>query len=511
MNISAAKATLQSLQVVISEAYLISYPDDVDRIAEDIATAKFFEGFLPPETNAMEPVSDILYPIIEDAYQNIKIMQGDGEEDASSSHKIVGIFSLSVYWRDKIRNILPEGSNGLRVVFTNPCNPTFTYQINGPEVVFLGALDSHEEQYDDMEISSPLTDLGAYAIEESFYSGLAINEEFCPFTIHVYPSDEMKAVYTTNTPVVFGLVTAAVFIVTTLTFVLYDFCVERRQKVVMKTAVASSAIVSSLFPESVREQIMTTQEEGLEQPQRRLNAFLNDGKKDDIIDPQNNDSRFITSRFNITSRSILTGSRNNKSSRFLLDGSSHSRLSGSDGDNSKPIAELFPETTVCFCDIAGFTAWSSVREPSHVFSLLEALYGAFDKIARNLGVFKVETIGDSYVSLLLSKRKAILSAMELEYLTTFSCFLFSQVAVCGLPKPRSNHAVAMARFASKCMDQMRIVTRELELTLGPDTGDLSWRIGLHSGPTIAGVLRGERARFQLFGDTVGSRANTMKL
>jgi class 3 adenylate cyclase len=46
---------------------------------------------------------------------------------------------------------------------------------------------------------------------------------------------------------------------------------------------------------------------------------------------------------------------------------------------------------------AGFTAWSSVREPKQVFTLLETLYGAFD-IADRRGVFKVETIGDSYVA-----------------------------------------------------------------------------------------------------------------
>ena len=49
-------------------------------------------------------------------------------------------------------------------------------------------------------------------------------------------------------------------------------------------------------------------------------------------------------------------------------------------------------------DIVGFTAWSSVREPFQVFTLLETVYNAFDRIAKKLRIFKVETIGDCYVA-----------------------------------------------------------------------------------------------------------------
>jgi hypothetical protein len=89
-------------------------------------------------------------------------------------------------------------------------------------------------------------------------------------------------------------------------------------------------------------------------------------------------------------------------------------------------------------------------------------------------VFKVETIGDCYV------------------------------AVTGLPDPRKDHAVAMARFARDCLHKMHRLTKKLERTLGPETTDLDMRIGLHSGPVTAGVLRGERSRFQLFGDTMNT-------
>jgi hypothetical protein len=67
-------------------------------------------------------------------------------------------------------------------------------------------------------------------------------------------------------------------------------------------------------------------------------------------------------------------------------------------------------------------------------------------------------------------------------------------------------AVVMSRFARDCLLKMNELCRRLEVTLGPDTGDLTMRIGLHSGPVTAGVLRGEKSRFQLFGDTVNTAA-----
>jgi class 3 adenylate cyclase len=106
--------------------------------------------------------------------------------------------------------------------------------------------------------------------------------------------------------------------------------------------------------------------------------------------------------------------------------------------------------------------------------LLETIYREFDHIAKRRRVFKVEVVGDCYV------------------------------AVCGLPDPRPNHAVIMAKFSRDCLEAMKTKTRELEVELGPDTTELGLRVGLNSGPVVAGVLRGEKSRFQLFGDTMNT-------
>lgn len=60
---------------------------------------------------------------------------------------------------------------------------------------------------------------------------------------------------------------------------------------------------------------------------------------------------------------------------------------------SKPIADFHPEATILFADLVGFTAWSSAREPTQVFTLLEVLYSAFDRITKRRRIFKVETVG----------------------------------------------------------------------------------------------------------------------
>jgi hypothetical protein len=104
----------------------------------------------------------------------------------------------------------------------------------------------------------------------------------------------------------------------------------------------------------------------------------------------------------------------------------------------------------------------------------ENIYYEFDKVAKQRRVFKVETVGDCYV------------------------------AATGLPDPCEDHALVMAKFARQCLVSMSFLTKKLEVELGPDTSDLGMRVGLHSGPITAGVLRGDRARFQLFGDTMNT-------
>jgi class 3 adenylate cyclase len=71
------------------------------------------------------------------------------------------------------------------------------------------------------------------------------------------------------------------------------------------------------------------------------------------------------------------------------------------------------------------------------------------------------------------------------------------VAACGLPKERDDHAIVIVRFADECFRRMSRVTHDLEKYLGPSTGELKARCGIHTGPVTAGVLRGEKVSYRM--------------
>lgn len=117
------------------------------------------------------------------------------------------------------------------------------------------------------------------------------------------------------------------------------------------------------------------------------------------------------------------------------------------------------ETTILFADIVGFTAWSSVREPSQVFSLLEALFRAFDDCASRRRVFKASHFLVFEIAVtFFRKDNGAHPSFFLQVETVGDCY----VAVTGLPDPRKDHALAMARFARDCLNVMNNVLKELE-------------------------------------------------
>jgi adenylate cyclase len=128
------------------------------------------------------------------------------------------------------------------------------------------------------------------------------------------------------------------------------------------------------------------------------------------------------------------------------------------------IAERFEEVTVLFADIASFTPLSAQIPPEELVRLLNQVFSLFDGLAEKHGLEKIKTIGDAYM------------------------------AVAGLPTPRPDHVEAAANMALEMQRQLAHL----------EDGKLRVRIGLHTGPVVAGVIGQKKFSYDLWGDTVNT-------
>ncbi len=131
------------------------------------------------------------------------------------------------------------------------------------------------------------------------------------------------------------------------------------------------------------------------------------------------------------------------------------------------IADEFAAVSVMFADIVGFTQLSASILPKQLVHLLNDIFSKFDHLAEKHGLEKIKTIGDSYM------------------------------VVGGLPNPRSDHAEAIAEMALDMQEAIREYRENLGMSL-------SIRIGIHSGPVVAGIIGKKKFIYDLWGDTVNT-------
>ena len=166
----------------------------------------------------------------------------------------------------------------------------------------------------------------------------------------------------------------------------------------------------------------------------------------------------------INQKNVVIESKNRENEELLLNvlpAPIANRLRGGE----KGIADGFAEVTVAFADLVGFTQLSSEMPPSEVVTLLNGLFTRFDVAASELGIEKIKTVGDAYM------------------------------AVCGLPVPVPNHAERMVRMAIRMVH----ITREHAMEHGVS---MKLRVGINSGPVVAGVIGKSKYIYDLWGDTV---------
>ncbi len=131
------------------------------------------------------------------------------------------------------------------------------------------------------------------------------------------------------------------------------------------------------------------------------------------------------------------------------------------------LVDQFPEATVLFADIVDFTSLAARVEPEEMVEWLNDVFSTFDELAERHGLEKIKTIGDAYM------------------------------VAAGLPVARPDHASAAARMAL----DIRALAKRMTT---PDGEPFHIRIGLHSGPVIAGVIGMSKFSYDLWGDTVNT-------
>jgi class 3 adenylate cyclase/CheY-like chemotaxis protein len=131
------------------------------------------------------------------------------------------------------------------------------------------------------------------------------------------------------------------------------------------------------------------------------------------------------------------------------------------------IVDTFDQVTVMFADLVGFTALSMAMSPSNLVRLLDQIFSAFDNLADRHGLEKIKTIGDAYM------------------------------AAAGLPFPRGDHAAAAALMASDMHRVIAEISAQHRIAL-------QMRIGICTGPVIAGIIGQNKFIYDLWGDTVNT-------
>jgi class 3 adenylate cyclase len=139
----------------------------------------------------------------------------------------------------------------------------------------------------------------------------------------------------------------------------------------------------------------------------------------------------------------------------------------------KSYARKHEQVTVIFADIKGFTAIAEKLTPVKLVTQLDEVFGAFDNIIAKYGMEKIKTIGDAYM------------------------------CACGLPQPVPDNAI---KAVSAALDMQHFVADFGQANKIQDLPTFEVRIGIHTGPLVAGVVGSKKFAYDIWGDAVNLAA-----
>ena len=270
----------------------------------------------------VSPTSSLYFPVFETPEQET----------------ISGALTIEVDWESFFQMALHGVEESLIVVLENSCGQIYSFEVIEKQVMYLGEGDMHDDKIDGRSANTTFKafeEIQYVIVEDEDHTSL--DEEFdisdeelqhgnafvpsgnvCSYKIFVYPTAQLRDRFLTNKPIFFQAGIAMIFLFTTAIFITYECLVETRQRKIMASAKEAKAVVNSLFPKNVRRRLYENANKKGERSAKSAMASMQTPK--------------------------------NRLKKFLSDGAGDIRT-------TEPIADLFPNATVMFADISGFTAW----------------------------------------------------------------------------------------------------------------------------------------------------------
>lgn len=318
------EVAIESEQAVMSKVLNLDEPHD---------------SILGEPTTSIDPVSAMYYPV----FDNFDL-----------DRSLVGLLAAEMEWKYFLDEVLPSNAVGVIAVVENACQQAFTYRIDGPKAVYLGANDFHDASFDDLVESRSMSFFSATSPD---FIGSRLNFEPCPFSLRVYPSHILEDSLESNQAVLCASSILALFFISAAIFYIYDNISNNRKShddqsvVVLERMFAGDKKIEP----SLKDRVMGT---------------LNTGRPGSEPKPSAGPANFKA-----TIQSFPG---------FL-------------GKNTQE--DSLSDATILFADIYGLEAWSAGKDVDERANLLDVVYRTFTLVGKKSGIRQIEMTKDCFVAI----------------------------------------------------------------------------------------------------------------
>jgi hypothetical protein len=195
-------------RIVFSQDFgnIVTDPDDPTQVYIAAAGQTWSREYT--DENVEEPLTIVTFPMI-NSLDSVRI-------DVTKTQPIVGVLTFVIFLRELLKDILPSNIRGLLVVMEHSCGKgqAFTYQLNGPKAIYLGAGDLHDTKYNSLSHSLTFGELmdTTTTDRDSSYTGIPLDDDYCTKTVTIYPSQTMEDDHKTTDPIIFTVIAASIFV-----------------------------------------------------------------------------------------------------------------------------------------------------------------------------------------------------------------------------------------------------------------------------------------------------------